>query len=87
MCFISSESNELVNYFLQMRFQLKYDLVLFFPLILEVKSVKMIVVIEKNMQRNDTTSSQDGGVDGYTLPPHTIKRSTTTNLKTKNNQI
>ena len=32
-----------------------------------------------------TTSGQDGGVDRYTLPPHTTKRKTT-NLKTKNNQ-
>ena len=31
------------------------------------------------------TSSQDGGVGRYTMPPHTTKRRTT-NLKTKNNQ-
>ena len=31
-------------------------------------------------------SSQDGGIGTYTLPPHTTKRRTTTNLKTKNNQ-
>ena len=31
-------------------------------------------------------SGQDGGVGRYTLPPHTTKRRTTTNLKTKNNQ-
>ena len=31
-------------------------------------------------------SSQGGGVGRYTLPPCTTKRSTTTNLKTKNNQ-
>ena len=31
------------------------------------------------------TSGQDGGIGGYTLPPHTTKR-TTTHLKTKNNQ-
>ena len=30
------------------------------------------------------TSSQDGGIGRYTLPPHTTKR-TTTNLKTQNN--
>ena len=32
------------------------------------------------------TSSQDGGIGKYTLPPCTTKRGTTTNLKTKNNQ-
>ena len=32
------------------------------------------------------TSSRDGGIGRYTLPPHTTKRRTTTNLKTKNNQ-
>ena len=37
------------------------------------------------MQQKIETSSQDGGVGRYTLPPHTIKRRTTTNLKTKNN--
>ena len=31
------------------------------------------------------TSSQDGGVGRYTVPPRTTKRRTT-NLKTKNNQ-
>ena len=31
------------------------------------------------------TSGQDGGVGRHTVPPHTIKR-TTTNLKTRNNQ-
>ena len=29
---------------------------------------------------------QDGGVGRHTVPPHTAKRRTTTNLKTKNNQ-
>ena len=32
------------------------------------------------------TSDQDGGIDRYALLPHTTKRGTTTNLKTKNNQ-
>ena len=32
------------------------------------------------------TSSQDGGIGRYTIPPHLTKRRTTTNLKTKNNQ-
>ena len=32
------------------------------------------------------TSSQDGGVDGHTLPPCTTIRRITTNLKTKNTQ-
>ena len=32
------------------------------------------------------TSSQDGGVGRHTVPPHTNKRRTTTNLKTKNTQ-
>ena len=32
------------------------------------------------------TSSQDGGIGRYTLPPHTTKRRTTTNLKTNKNQ-
>ena len=32
------------------------------------------------------TSGQHGGIGRYTLPPCTIKRRTTTNLKTKNNQ-
>ena len=31
-------------------------------------------------------SSQDGAVGRYTLPPHTTKSRTTTNLKTKNYQ-
>ena len=29
------------------------------------------------------TSDQDGGVSAYTVPPHTTKRRTETNLKTK----
>ena len=32
------------------------------------------------------TSSQNGGISRYTVPPSTTKRRTTTNLKTKNNQ-
>ena len=32
------------------------------------------------------TSGQDGGIGRYTVPPHTTKRRTTANLKTKNNQ-
>ena len=32
------------------------------------------------------TSGLDGGTGRYALPPHTTKRRTTTNLKTKNNQ-
>ena len=32
------------------------------------------------------TSGQDGGIRRYTLPPHTTKGRTTTNLKTKSNQ-
>ena len=32
------------------------------------------------------TSGQYGDISRYTLPPHTTKRRTTTNLKTKNNQ-
>ena len=32
------------------------------------------------------TSGQDRGIGKYTLPPHTTKRRTKTNLKTKNNQ-
>ena len=32
------------------------------------------------------TSGQDGGIGRYTVPPHTTKRRTTTNLKTKSNQ-
>ena len=32
------------------------------------------------------TSSQDGGVGRYIFPPHSSKRRTTTNLKTKINQ-
>ena len=35
---------------------------------------------------SDTKGSQDGGTGRYTLPPHTTKRRTTTNLKTKTNQ-
>ena len=31
-------------------------------------------------------SGQDGSIGRYTLPPHTTKRRTTTNLNTKNNQ-
>ena len=29
---------------------------------------------------------EDGGIGGYAVSPHTTKRRTTTNLKTKNNQ-
>ena len=32
------------------------------------------------------TSGQDGGVGRHTVPPHTTKSRTTTNLKTKSNQ-
>ena len=32
------------------------------------------------------TSGQDGGASRYSLPPHTTKRRTKTNLKTKNNE-
>ena len=32
------------------------------------------------------TSTLDGGVGRYTLPPYTTKRKTTTNIKTKHNQ-
>ena len=32
------------------------------------------------------TSGEDGDIGRYTLPPHTTKRRTTTNLKTKTNQ-
>ena len=35
--------------------------------------------------KKQKTSSQDGGVGRYTVPPHTTKR-TTKNLKTKINQ-
>ena len=38
------------------------------------------------MRNDKVTFGQDGGVGRYTLPPHTTKRRTTTNLKTKNNQ-
>ena len=31
------------------------------------------------------TSSQDGGIGRHTVPPHSTKRRTTTNLNTKNN--
>ena len=51
------------------------------------------VTIERNDSLFDahrteriSTSSEDGGVGTYTLPPHTTKERTTTNLKTKNNQ-
>ena len=37
------------------------------------------------IQKVIMTSSQDGSVDKYTLPPCTTKRRTTTNLKTKKN--
>ena len=35
---------------------------------------------------NGTWPSQDGGIGRHTVPPHTTKRRTTTNLKTTNNQ-
>ena len=38
---------------------------------------------EKELNKMET-SGQDGGVGRYTLPPHTTKRRTTTNLKNKN---
>ena len=34
----------------------------------------------------NSSAGQDGDVGRYTLPPHTTKRRTTTNIKTKNNQ-
>ena len=37
----------------------------------------------KNMYMR--TFDQVGGIGGYSLPPHTTKRRTTTNLKTENN--
>ena len=40
---------------------------------------------EGSNQGNET-SGQDGGVGRHTEPPHTTKRRTITNLKTKNNQ-
>ena len=39
----------------------------------------------KEKKKEIQTFSQDGGVGRYTLPPHTTKRRTTTNLETKNN--
>ena len=39
-----------------------------------------------NMSQKKKSTSQDGGVGRYTLPPRTTKRRTTRNLKTKNNQ-
>ena len=44
---------------------------------------QMRIIYLKRSLRN---SGQDRGVGRYTLPPHTTKRKTTTNLKTKNNQ-
>ena len=38
------------------------------------------------MSHESKIQSQDGGIGTYTLPPHTTKRRTITNLKTKNNQ-
>ena len=38
------------------------------------------------MDLDIATSSQDGGLGRHTVPLHTTKRRTTTNLKTKNNQ-
>ena len=38
------------------------------------------------MKRYELTSSKDGGIGRYTLPPPTTKRRSTANLKTKNNQ-
>ena len=43
-------------------------------------------IIQASSVQLNKTSGQDGGVGRYTLPPHTTKRRTTTNLKTKNNQ-
>ena len=39
-----------------------------------------------NSLRKRQTSSQDGGIHRYILPPCTTKTKITTNLKTKNNQ-
>ena len=39
--------------------------------------------LKKKKKKKD--SGQDGGIGRYTLPPHTTKTRTTTNLKTKNN--
>ena len=47
----------------------------------------MYLTVGVDIQKSsDTTSGQDGGVGRYTVPPHTTKRRTTTNLKTKNNE-
>ena len=37
-------------------------------------------------KQRQLTSSQDGRLGRYSMPPQTTKRRTTTNLKTKNNQ-
>ena len=39
-----------------------------------------------NLKETCRTSGQDGGIGRYTLPLHTMKRRTTTNLRTKSNQ-
>ena len=38
---------------------------------------------QSNIDKEEQTSSQDGGIGRHTVPPRTTKRRTTTNLKTK----
>ena len=47
---------------------------------------KLKWIKDLNLRPETVTSSQDGGIGRYTLPPRTTKRRKTTNLKTKNNQ-
>ena len=44
------------------------------------------ILLGHKKEESFQTSGQGGGVGRYILPPHTAKRRTTTNLKTKNNQ-
>ena len=47
---------------------------------------KLKWIKDLNLRPETVTSSQDGGIGRYTLPPRTTKRRKTRNLKTKNNQ-
>ena len=47
------------------------------------QSWQHIKITCRTQKENSETSSQHRGVGRYTLPPHTTKRRTRTNLKTK----
>ena len=51
------------------------------------QTYKLLCISHISILKRKNESSQDGGIDGGTLPPHTTKRRTTTNLKTKKPKV